>query len=37
LGIPLYIENQKSNEQYQKVPVKLNTGQWPLLHVKFNA
>jgi len=32
LEIPLYPRNQRSNEQYQIVPVKLNTGQWPFLH-----
>ena len=37
LGILSYLGNQRSKEQYHRVFVKLNTGQWPLLHVKFNV
>jgi len=39
LGILSYPGNQRSKEQYQRVLVKMNTGQWPrpLLHVKFNG
>ena len=33
LGILSYLGNQISKEQYQRVLVKLNTGQWPLLHM----
>jgi len=37
LGILSYLGNPRSKEQYQRVLVKLNTGQWSLLHVKFNG
>ena len=37
LGILSYIGNQRSKEQYQRVLVKLNTGQWPLLHWNLMA